>query len=119
MKLSKKQADFARKVGIFLLWIYSHPNWTVTLGEVWRPQRLQRIYYREGKTKTLTSKHTQKLAIDLNLFINGRYITNKKKYRPLGEFWEKCLGGKWGGRFGVKKKDYDTKIGWDSRHYEY
>lgn len=119
MKLSEKQMAFSHKVGIFLLWIFVHPGWTVTIGEVWRPQRLQRIYYKEGKAKTLYSKHTKKLAIDLNLFKNGRYITNKEKYRPLGEFWEKCLGGRWGGRFDVKKEDYDKKVGWDPFHFEY
>ena len=119
MKLSEKQMAFSHKVGIFILWIYTHPGWTVTIGEVLRPQKLQDIYYKEGKTKTLYSKHTKKLAIDLNLFKDGRYITNKEKYRPLGEFWEKCLEGRWGGRFGVKKKDYDKKVGWDARHFEY
>jgi len=70
-----------------------------------------RIYIiKRGKTKTLYSKHTKKLAIDLNLFKDGRYITNKEKYRPLGEFWEKCLDGRWGGRFGISKILYGKKI---------
>lgn len=118
MKLSEKQRRFSKKVALLLVWVGTHPGWSVTLGEVWRPLRLQRIYFREGKTKTLSSKHVQKLAVDLNFFINGNYITDKKKYRPLGEFWE-YLGGRWGGRFGVKKKDYDKKVGWDPFHFEY
>ena len=119
MKLSEKQQDFSRKVGIFLLWIYSHPGWAVTIDEIYRSQRLQDIYYKEGKTKTCYSKHTKKLAMDLNLFKNGRLIVERKKYRPLGEFWEFCLSGRWGGRFGIKKRDHDKKVGWDSRHFEY
>lgn len=119
MKLSEKQQKFSQNVGMFLLWIYSHSNWTVTLGEVWRHPEMQEIYLKEGKTKVLYSKHQDRLAIDLNLFINGKYTTDKEKYRPMGEFWEHCLGGKWGGRFGIKKKDYDRKIGWDSGHFEY
>ncbi len=119
MKLSEKQMVFSHKLGVFLLWIYTHPGWTVTIAEVLRPQRLQNIYYKEGKTKTRYSKHTKKLAIDLNLFIHGRYVVDKKKYRPLGEFWESCLGGRWGGRFGIEKGDYKKKIGWDSRHFEF
>ncbi len=118
MKLSEKQQVFARKVGFLLGWIYLHDNWGVTLGEVWRPQEMQKIYYREGKTKTLSSKHTQRLAIDLNLFISGKYIIEPEKYRPLGEFWE-LLGGIWGGRFGVKPNDYDIKMGFDANHFEY
>jgi len=118
MKLSEKQQIFARNVGLLLNWIYSHDNWGVTVGEVWRPQEMQEIYYQQGKTKTLSSKHTQRLAIDLNLFIAGKYVTDPEKYRPLGEFWE-SLGGRWGGRFSIAKKDYDSKVGWDSGHCEF
>lgn len=50
MKLSEKQMAFSYKLGIFLLWIYSHPGWAVTTDEVYRPQRLQNIYYKEGET---------------------------------------------------------------------
>ena len=49
------------------------------------------------------SLHYRRLAIDLNLFVNGRYIRsgNNPAYLKLGAYWEKlnplC---KWGGRFG-------------------
>lgn len=46
------------------------------------------------------SCHKAKLAIDLNLFKDGEYISDTDGHRPLGEWWEKqhdltC----WGGRF--------------------
>lgn len=44
------------------------------------------------------SLHKLKLAIDLNIFKNGRYLTGTDDHRPLGEYWE-SLGGTWGGRF--------------------
>lgn len=117
MELSEKQQDFAENVGFLLSWTHAHTGWAVTLGEVYRPEIMQRLYLWAKKSQTLRSKHLDRLAIDLNLFIDGEYITDPEKYRPLGEHWE-FLGGRWGGRFGVKEEDYDTKIGWDSGHFE-
>jgi len=121
MKLSEKQAEFSFMVGRFLCSIgvlSAVMKMTVTLGEVYRTEYQQRHNVETGKSKTLEGKHRQKLAIDLNLFINGKYVTDPEKYRPLGLFWE-SLGGRWGGRFGVKRKDWDKKLGWDSNHFEY
>jgi len=45
------------------------------------------------------SFHYKKLAADLNLFKNGRYLRSTKSHEPLGIFWE-SIGGTWGGRWG-------------------
>lgn len=46
------------------------------------------------------SNHKLKLAIDLNLFRDGSFITDTAGHKELGEWWEKqnelC---RWGGRF--------------------
>jgi hypothetical protein len=47
------------------------------------------------------------LAIDLNLFIDGKYQEGTKSYAPLGDFW-KDMGGIWGGDWG-----------WDGNHFEF
>lgn len=44
------------------------------------------------------SWHEKGLAIDLNLFKDGKYLTSTESHRELGELWE-SLGGTWGGRF--------------------
>jgi len=44
------------------------------------------------------SNHYIRLAIDLNLFKDGKYLTSTEAHRPLGEYWE-SIGGAWGGRF--------------------
>jgi hypothetical protein len=36
--------------------------------------------------------------MDLNLFVNGKYVTDGEAHKPLGEKWE-SMGGSWGGRF--------------------
>lgn len=47
-----------------------------------------------------SSCHKLKLAIDLNLFRDGQWLTKTEDHRALGEWWEKqhqlC---RWGGRF--------------------
>ena len=44
------------------------------------------------------SFHYKRLAIDLNLFRDGKYLTDTADHKPLGLFWE-SIGGTWGGRF--------------------
>ena len=46
------------------------------------------------------SGHKNKLAIDLNLFKGGAYLSTTEDHTPIGEWWEQqhefC---RWGGRF--------------------
>jgi hypothetical protein len=42
--------------------------------------------------------HKSRLAVDLNVFRDGKYLTTGEQYADLGEFWE-SIGGAWGGRF--------------------
>lgn len=47
------------------------------------------------------SLHTLKLAVDLNLFRDGKFLTSSLDHQRFGEWWEKqdplC---RWGGRWG-------------------
>lgn len=45
------------------------------------------------------SAHKACLAIDLDLYKNGQYLSSTASHKPLGEYWE-SMGGNWGGRFG-------------------
>ena len=45
-----------------------------------------------------TSLHRERLAIDLNVFKDGVYLSGPGMYTELGVFWE-SIGGSWGGRF--------------------
>ena len=116
-KLSEKQREFTLMVARLIDFIYSN-GMEATGGEWWRHPHMQVYYLKTGYTRTKTSKHTQRLAQDLNLFIDGKYTVNPEDYRSCGEYWE-SIGGRWGGRFGVKKENYDTEVGWDSQHFEH
>jgi hypothetical protein len=90
MSLRKKQSEFARKVPLLILYAYEL-GYEVTLGDAWATT---------GHIDN--SFHYKRLAIDLNLFKDGKYLTKTSDHLILGEFWE-SIGGTWGGRF--KRKD--------------
>lgn len=73
-------------------------GYQVTLGDCFRDDRCD--------YGAVNSKHKKRLAIDLNLFKDGKYLTETFDHQPLGLFWE-SIGGIWGGRFD------------DGNHYEW
>lgn len=72
-------------------------GYTLSFGEAYRPPELAELYAKKG-TGIANSLHTHRLAIDLNLFKDGKYLTKTSEYQTLGEWWE-TIGGSWGGRF--------------------
>lgn len=116
MSLREKQTAFVWLIVDFLAWCRAF-GYVVTLGEVYRTEEQQKLYVQQGKSKTMNSKHRDRLAVDINLFTKDGQLAGPEDYRPLGEKWEQ-MGGKWGGRFGVAPVDYAMKIGWDSGHFE-
>lgn len=95
-KLRKKQVEFARMVPALIDHAFSL-GFEVTLGDAYRDPR--------APYGSKSSKHHRRLAIDLNLFRDGKYLQTTEDHRPLGEWWE-SQGGIWGGRFN------------DGNHYE-
>jgi hypothetical protein len=69
-------------------------GYELTFGDAYRdPRAFDRNPY--GRPSSL---HKSRLAIDLNLFKDGEYLTTTEAHEPLGVFWE-GIGGSWGGRF--------------------
>lgn len=101
MTLRQKQSAFTRLVAHLILHAYRQ-GYELTLGEAYRsPEEAARLE-KAGKG-IKASLHTQRLAIDLNLFKDGRFLTSSEDYRPLGLWWEQqstegyeCC---WGGTF--------------------
>lgn len=100
MTLSEKQQLFAVKIAQLILWADDH-GFRLTFGETFRTPQQAALNAKKG-SGIPNSLHTQRLAVDFNLFINGQYQTDSAAYLPLGEYWE-SIGGAWGGRF--KKPD--------------
>lgn len=117
--LQKKQAQFSVMFGKLLDFAYTH-GYEVTLGDAWAFDLNPVIRYlldiakylpdwqRKKMRPLLTllyqhrhkqhSNHYNRLAVDINLFKNGKYLTRSEDHLALGEFWE-SMGGSWGGRF--------------------
>ena len=92
------QSKYAQLVGKLINFAYAQ-GYELTIGDAWRPDR---------KGHVPDSYHYIRLAIDLNLFVNGNWIENySPEWQILGDYWKsldpECT---WGGDF-KKKKDYD------------
>lgn len=105
MKLSDRQKQFASMVPRLIDKAFAL-GYSVTLGDAYRDPR---VFGAMGESKGYglkTSKHKQRLAIDLNLFKGDTFLQSTEDHKPLGEWWE-SQGGIWGGRFK------------DGNHYEW
>lgn len=97
MTLRQKQSKFARMVADLILKAYEL-GYEVTLGDAFRDPRLHgEVGVKKGYGHS-KSAHKQRLAIDLNLFKDGKFLGSTEAHKPLGEWWE-AQGGAWGGRF--------------------
>ncbi|MEI7159445.1 M15 family metallopeptidase [Pectobacterium parmentieri] len=96
MTLSEKQQRFTQMTARLISWAEEN-GYQLTFGEAYRTPEQAKLNAKSG-AGIANSLHTQRLAVDFNLFINGQYQTQTEAYLPLGEYWE-SLGGSWGGRF--------------------
>ncbi|CAI1862491.1 MULTISPECIES: M15 family metallopeptidase [Serratia] len=96
MTLSEKQQLFTKLIAQLILWA-DEKGYRLTFGEAYRTPEQAKLNAQSGKG-IANSLHTQRLAVDFNLFINGQYQTDSAAYLELGKFWE-SIGGSWGGRF--------------------
>lgn len=99
MTLGDKQRLFTNLLGKLIVWCYEQ-GYGLTLGEAYRPPETAQYYANKG-VGIVNSLHIIKLAIDLNLFKDGNYLSTTEDHLPIGEYWESlhelC---RWGGRFG-------------------
>lgn len=105
MTLSQKQAAFTVLIAKLILFAESRGD-ALTFGNAYRsPEEAKRLAA-EGKG-IANSLHTQRLAVDFNLFRGGVFQTASEAFEPLGVWWEAQSGNGltccWGGRF--KKPD--------------
>lgn len=99
MTLRQKQSLFASMVARLIDKAIGM-GYEITLGDAFRDPRLHgaigvRLGYGHPK-----SAHKNRLAIDLNLFKAGIFLSSTEDHQKLGEWWEQqhpeC---RWGGRF--------------------
>lgn len=95
--LGQKQRRFGRMVAQ-LLNKALEMGYEYTFGDAYRDPRVHGKWGEKRGYSAPRSVHKERLAIDLNLFKDGKYLDKTEDHRPLGEWWE-SIGGTWGGRF--------------------
>lgn len=96
-KLLENQQTFAFKVAYLI--VHAHNlGYQVTLGDAYRDPRLHGEMGVKKGYGSAKSFHKQRLAIDLNLFKDGKFLQSTEDHKELGE-WRESQGGTWGGRF--------------------
>lgn len=97
MTLGQKQRHFTRLVGLLIEFAYQQ-GYELTFGDSYRDPRVHGQVGEKKSYSSAKSLHKERLAVDFNLFKDGKYLTASEDYTQLGQFWE-SLGGAWGGRF--------------------
>lgn len=102
MTLLEKQTLFTHLVSKLIQHAYFR-GYKITFGEAYRTLEQAQLNAKSGKGIS-KSLHTIRLAVDLNLFKDGKYLTDSAAHKPLGDYWKTlhplC---RWGGDF--KKPD--------------
>lgn len=99
MTLGEKQRLFMSLIPRLIDYLYEQ-GYEASLGDGYRDPR---VFGKQGESKGYghrNSNHKVRLAIDINLFKDGLYLTNTEDHRFLGEYWESLHRfAVWGGRF--------------------
>jgi hypothetical protein len=106
-----------------IIWCFEN-GYELTGGELLRTKEQQTLYF-EGLTiikvnsniklvkhdrlsKTMFSKHLKKLAIDLNVFRDGKLLSKKEDFKPIADYWRSLDK--------MNESGYDW--GWDFSHFQ-
>lgn len=105
MTLGEQQRRFLPLVAKLIEYAYAQ-GYELTAGELYRTPEQAALNAAKG-SGIAHSLHTQRLAVDLQLFKDGVYLTDPAAYRPLGDFW-KALDAEacWGGDFKTVDADH-------------
>lgn len=97
MTLGQKQRKFSKMIAELILWAYQQ-GYEISLGDAYRDPRLHGAVGEKKGYGHSKSTHKLRLAVDLNLFRDGKFLQKTEDHLSLGEKWE-SMGGSWGGRF--------------------
>lgn len=99
MKLSELQQEFTKCAADLISFAFRN-GFALTFGDAYRDPR---VHGESGVKKSYSaanSVHKLRLAIDLNLFVDGKYISDGScdEYKLLGDYWKAshplaCWGG--------------------------
>lgn len=96
MTLGEAQRLHVKLAAKLLTWAYAQ-GYELTWGETLRTQA-QALANAQSGAGIAHSLHLIKLAMDINLFKDGKFLSGLEDYRPLGNYWKTlhplaCWGG--------------------------
>lgn len=96
MSLGSRQRAFTRAIAVLILFAYDEFNVELTVGDAYRDPK---VHGKLGEKKAYGAKnsvHKLRLAIDLNLFVDGEYIRSGAHpvWKRLHITWEQLGGAK-------------------------
>lgn len=109
MALVPQQWEFLQDLASLIQHAAKLDGVMLTGGDLWQDNHWHEANSIGGKTPHLKKgQHPKRLAVDLNLFVGGKYVSG---YHPiwdeLGTHWESLdKKNRWGGRFS-NVKDYN------------
>ena len=97
MTLGQKQRLFTRLTGLLIEFAYEN-GYELTYGDAYRDPRAFGQVGEKRLYSSSNSVHKSRLAVDFNLFKDGKFLTSSEDHRTLGEFWKTlhpdcCWGG--------------------------
>jgi hypothetical protein len=109
--LGQRQRRFLPLVAKLIEYAYAQ-GYELTTGEGYRTPEQAALNAQHG-SGIANSLHTLRLAVDLQLFKDGTYLTDSEAYKPLGEFWKTldpdCA---WGGDFKTRPDGNHFSLSW-------
>jgi hypothetical protein len=109
--LGHLQRRFPPLVAKLLVWAYAN-GYEITFGECYRSPEQAALNAQHG-SGIANSLHTLRLAIDLNLFKDGVWLTKTEDFAALGAYWKTldplCC---WGGDFVTRPDGNHFSMTW-------
>lgn len=116
MSLREHQSIFLKNFALLILWAFDE-GFEATAGELLRTEEQHAFNVEKGKTKATRSLHMDRMAGDLMLFKDGKYLTNTEDYKSLGQFWVGLHPqNRWGGDWNKNGKADESF--YDGNHFE-
>jgi len=107
MTLSGAQFEFTLDITKLIQYIYDS-GYTCTFGDAYRSPKAHGGMGEKGPYGRARSAHKQRLAVDLNLFKDGMWLTKSSDHKPFGEYWKSLRPDhRWGGDFSSIEKNRD------------
>ena len=108
--LGSEQRAFTLHVAYLIQHIYA-AGYACTFGDAYRDPRSHGAMGLNLSYGRSQSAHKQRLAIDLNLFKDGEYLSTTEAHRQFGEYWKALhKRNRWGGDFNSPDGNHYAKV---------